>query len=224
MKKPLIFSLIISIALGIYFLIEIYPFAAGVNEDALTGQFVKWNLKDIKEGDIIFQTSKSSQSKAIKIATKSKYSHMGIIYISNGDYFVYEATHIVKLTPLKEWILRGLEANFVVKRLKMRNRYLTEDNLRKMYSKGEEYKGKSYDLFFNWSDEQIYCSELVWKIYNSIGLEIGELQHLEDFDLKSKVVRVKLKERYGNKIPFKETVISPSSMYNSDLIETVISN
>ena len=34
----------------------------------------------IKEGDIIFQTSTSSQSKAIQLATHSKYSHVGIIF------------------------------------------------------------------------------------------------------------------------------------------------
>ena len=34
---------------------------------------------DFRSGDIIFQTSKSSQSKAIQIATNSKYSHMRII-------------------------------------------------------------------------------------------------------------------------------------------------
>ena len=34
----------------------------------------------IKDGDLIFQTSLSQQSKAIQLATKSKYSHCGIIY------------------------------------------------------------------------------------------------------------------------------------------------
>lgn len=31
------------------------------------------------DGDIIFQTSKSSQSQAIQVATHSKYSHMGVL-------------------------------------------------------------------------------------------------------------------------------------------------
>jgi hypothetical protein len=35
---------------------------------------------EIQNGDIIFQPSQSKQSKAIQIATKSKYSHCGIIY------------------------------------------------------------------------------------------------------------------------------------------------
>ncbi len=34
-----------------------------------------------KDGDIIFQSSQSSQSKAVEQATNSPYSHMGIIFI-----------------------------------------------------------------------------------------------------------------------------------------------
>ncbi len=68
-------------------------------------------------GDIIFHTSKSAQSKAIQLTTKSKYSHCGLIYKMNNKYFVYEAIGPVKLTPLDNWIARGTEKKFVVKRL-----------------------------------------------------------------------------------------------------------
>ena len=34
-------------------------------------------IDEIKYGDLIFQTSLSAQSKAIQLATKSKYSHCG---------------------------------------------------------------------------------------------------------------------------------------------------
>jgi hypothetical protein len=54
----------------------------------------------IKNGDIIFQTSLSQQSKAIQLATNSKYSHCGIIYKDNGQFYVYEAVQPVKITCL----------------------------------------------------------------------------------------------------------------------------
>src|ERR1043165_8405721 len=60
-----------------------------------------------QSGDIIFQTSMSRQSRAIQVATKSKYSHMGMIYEEDGQYFVFEATQEVKLTKLEDWIKRG---------------------------------------------------------------------------------------------------------------------
>lgn len=37
-----------------------------------------------KEGDIIFQTSKSEQSKYIRMATKSQLSHCGIVVEKGG--------------------------------------------------------------------------------------------------------------------------------------------
>ena len=50
----------------------------------------------IKNGDIIFQTSLSAQSKAIQLATKSKYSHCGLIFKEKNTYYVFEAIQPVK--------------------------------------------------------------------------------------------------------------------------------
>jgi hypothetical protein len=178
-----------------------------------------------ENGDIIFHTSTSNQSKAVQAATRSPYSHMGIVYVNGGKPFVYEAAGTVKLTALSEWIRRGKNQEYVVKRLKNAGRLLTGDALKKMKSAGKIYEGKPYDLYFEWNDERIYCSELVWKIYkNALGLEIGNLESLKDFDLSSPEVIRKLKERYGEHIPLNETVISPVSMFNSALLKTVFRN
>ena len=61
---------------------------------------------DIKEGDLIFQTSLSEQSKAIQLATKSKYSHCGLIYKEGNDFVVFEAVQPVKKTLLDKWSRR----------------------------------------------------------------------------------------------------------------------
>lgn len=176
-----------------------------------------------KDGDIIFQVSKSGQSKAIQLATNSRYSHMGLIYETNGELYVYEAVEPVKLTKLKDWIERGENSHYVVKRLKDSKNLLTRENIKKMKDVGQKFKGKNYDIYFEWSDDKIYCSELVWKIYKeSFDLEIGKLQELREFDLTSDIVKNKMKERYGDKIPLGEKVISPSAMFHSDKLETVI--
>jgi hypothetical protein len=69
-------------------------------------------------GDIVFHTSRSSQSKAIQEATHSPFSHMGIVYVHGGEAFVFEAIEPVGLTPLNDWIARGEREAFVVKRLR----------------------------------------------------------------------------------------------------------
>jgi uncharacterized protein YycO len=177
-----------------------------------------------KDGDLIFQTSLSGQSKAIQAATKSKWSHCGIIYKEGNQLYVFEAIQPVQKTPLNKWIARGEGSHYVVKRLKEADKTLTADNLKKMKAAGRSFAGKDYDLYFGWSDDRIYCSELIWKIYKrGAGIEIGKLQQLKDFNLTNPAVKQKLKERYGNNVPLYEKVISPAAMFESDLLYTVAS-
>jgi hypothetical protein len=180
------------------------------------------NLQMVREGDIIFQTSRSSQSLAIQQATQSPYSHMGIILLRNGKPFVFEAIATVRFTPLDKWIERGQGAHYVLKRLSNANVLLSESNLDRLRHEAHRFEGKPYDLTFEWSDQRIYCSELVWKMYkNALGIEVGQLQHLREFKLSTPAVKAKLHERYGNNIPLDEPVISPKSMFNSQLLTVV---
>ena len=176
------------------------------------------------DGDIIFQESQSAQSKAIQLATGSKYSHCGIIYEANGEYFVYEAIQPVRTTPLDEWIDRGKDGHYVVKRLKGADSLLTPATLKKMKRAGKRFNGKDYDLFFEWSNECIYCSELIWKVYEKgAGIRLSEPEKLRDFDLSHPAVKQKLTERYGKNIPLDEVVVSPAAIFDSKLLHTVIS-
>jgi len=180
---------------------------------------------ELHSGDIIFQVSQSSQSKAIQLATHSKYSHMGIVYKQDEQFFVYEAVQPVRLTPLGSWIDRGEDGHYVVKRLINAEQLLTAEKLEQMKEAGAKYQGKNYDIYFEWSDERIYCSELVWKIFKeATGIEIGALEQLRDFDLTDEIVRQKLVERYGDAIPLDEQVISPAVMFNSDQLVTIWNN
>jgi len=101
---------------------------------------------EIRDGDLIFHTSLSRQSKAIQLATKSKYSHCGIIYKENGQYFVFEAIQPVKTTPLDKWIARGKNGHYVIKRLKNTDKVLTAEALAKMKREGEKFKGATYTV------------------------------------------------------------------------------
>ncbi len=175
-----------------------------------------------QNGDIIFHTSKSSQSKAIQLATDSVYSHMGIVYINGDSAYVFEAVQPVKSTALDRWISRGVDQHFVVKRLKQSKQTLDQATFDAMWRVGQAMVGKDYDLYFEWSDDRIYCSELVWKMYKlGAGIELGSLQDIETFDLSHPVVQAKINERYPDGIPANEPVISPDAMFRSELLETV---
>src|SRR5688572_8748400 len=68
----------------------------------------------LRSGDVIFQTSKSQQSNAIMWASKSFYSHVGLIEENAGTCHVLEAINNVSKTPLEEWVARGRFARFSV--------------------------------------------------------------------------------------------------------------
>ncbi|MCB0525650.1 MAG: YiiX family permuted papain-like enzyme [Saprospiraceae bacterium] len=226
MKKVITISSILGLVIlgGLYFKQKYHAQKPNPTEPQ-AGISTSIDSKVIKDGDLIFQVSLSAQSKPIQLATKSKYSHCGIVYRESGKFYVFEAVQPVKTTPLGEWIARGENGHYVVKRLKNADQILTPEVLKKMKAVGGKLKGKNYDLTFEWNDDRIYCSELIWKVYQrATGIEIGKLETLGGFDLTSEIVKQKLYERYGNNIPKDETVISPAALYNSELLVTIMSN
>lgn len=177
----------------------------------------------LKDGDIIFQSSDYGQSKAIQLATHSKYSHCGIIIRRGDGVFVLEAVQPVGYKPIEDWIRQGTGQHFVVKRLNNAGAVLNSAVISKMKQTGESFLGIDYDLTFEWSDKKIYCSELVWKIYKrGAGIEVGKLQKLKEFDLSHPIVKQKLQERYGNKIPLDEPVIAPAAIFNCPDLLTIL--
>jgi hypothetical protein len=182
------------------------------------------NLFDkIQEGDMIFQTSESEQCEAVRIATNSKFSHCGIVFIEKGTKYVLEAVQPVRYTPLSEWITHGKDTKFVTTRLKNASEILTPETIQKMKAYATTLNNKDYDLYFEWSDDKLYCSELVWKIYkNGAGIELCPLKKLSDFNLKNTKVKAILAERYGKKIPLNEDVVAPSDLQKTTTVTTIL--
>ncbi|MFC1504752.1 YiiX family permuted papain-like enzyme [Spirochaetota bacterium] len=178
----------------------------------------------LKNADIIFQSSNSGQARAIAEATGSTYTHMGLIYNTEEGRFVLEAVQPVSVTRFEDWVQRGDNSHYVVKRLKKYKKYYISENFDKLkeYSKG--MVGRDYDLYFEWSDEKLYCSELVYKIYaNVFQIELCAKKKLKDFDLDGEAVKELMKKRYGENVPYDETVVSPVDIFNSKLLYTVVS-
>lgn len=180
------------------------------------------HLPAVRDGDLIFQTSQSSQSLAIQRATGSPYSHMGLVLLRDGNPYVFEAIATVRFTPLDRWINRGVGHHFVVKRLRNADMILDPSGINRLRTAAQRFARRPYDLTFEWSDDRIYCSGLVWKAYDrGLGIDIGTLQTLREFNLTDPVVRAKMRERYGNSVPLNEPVISPVAMFRSNLLVTV---
>ncbi|MBD5356998.1 MAG: hypothetical protein HDR88_08365 [Bacteroides sp.] len=70
-----------------------------------------------------------------------------------------------------------------------------------------KYLGKSYDTSFRWTDDRMYCSKLVYKIYLDNGIKLCNLRKVKDYNVKS--YKDYLKKR---KILLEETVVAPSDL------------
>ena len=162
MKKTLII-------LGIILLILALPFSSMVTE-TFTAQTE--SIKDIREGDVIFQTSQSEQSPLLQIATRSKITHCGIIVMKNGKPYVLETLKTLVLTPLDKFIARGVDGKYWLKRS-------DKENIKIKY---KSYLGKPYDLAFKFDNDKFYCSELIYDIYkNQLGIELCKPKKVGDY-------------------------------------------
>jgi hypothetical protein len=142
-----------------------------------------------------------------------------MIVLRDDQPYVLEASATVRYTPLARWVAYGVGRHFVVKRLADANRVLTSEALSRLDSAGASFLGRPYDLTFEWSDDRMYCSKLVRKIYDrALGIDIGTLQKIREFNLVDPTVAKLMKQRYGDAVPMDEPVISPVSMFESPLL------
>ena len=186
---------------------------------------------ELQNGDIVFQESQSSQSKAIREGTNSPITHMGIIHIRKGKPYVFEAVspvskpkpYRVGLTPYKSWVNRGRGKRVWVKRLSEKINPLSAQTLKKMQAVGQRYKGKRYDGLFQWDDRKIYCSELVFDIYDkAVGIHLGKVQRVKDLNLKPKSVQKLIKARLGKRLNLNEKIITPVSIFDDPRLITIV--
>ena len=178
-----------------------------------------WANVSYQTGDIIFHVSKSLQSLGIQKVTKSRYSHMGLIVNKDGKAWVLEAVQPVKYTALQQWIDCGVERHYVVKRFKSN---LTVQQKQKLIKNAEQYLGQPYDLYFEWDNRALYCSEIVWKAYHdALGIELAPLSKLRQFNLSSSEVKQLMQQRYGQNIPLNEIVIAPQTIFASTALVEV---
>ena len=170
-------------------------------------------VQDVREGDVIFQTSPSKQSPLIQIATRSKISHCGIIVMKNEKPYVLETLETLVVTPLDKFIARGEDGKYWLKRSK-------KENIKIKY---KSYLGKPYDLAFKFDNGKFYCSELIYDIYkNQLGIELCKPKKVGDYlilgtDKLPKIERA-MKER---RIIKEQYAVAPVDIFESDYLEDV---
>ncbi len=203
MKKALIIS-------GIILLLLALPFSSMVTETFTTQTGA---VKNVKEGDVIFQTSQSEQSPLIQIGTRSMITHCGIVVMKGGKPYVLETQRTIVLTPFDKFIARGKDGRYWLKRSK-------KDNIKIKYN---SYLGKPYDLAFKFDNGKFYCSELIYDIYkNQLGIELCKPKKVDDYLIigtdKLPKIEKAMKKRGITK---EQYAVAPVDIFNSEHLNGV---
>jgi hypothetical protein len=131
---------------------------------------------------------------------------------------IVEAVQPVRVVALDEFLDRGEGGRYEVHRLK---ESLSADSMKKLTKAAKEFLGVDYDPYFQWSDKQIYCSELVWKAYDrGIDTRLSEPRPVSDLDLSDPTVKALIAKRFPDGMP-DAIAVSPQDLADSPLLERV---
>jgi hypothetical protein len=170
-------------------------------------------ITDIREGDVIFHTSQSSQSPLIQIGTRSHITHCGIVVMKEGKPYVLETLKTLVLTPLDKFIVRGKDGKYWLKRS-------DKEDIKIDYA---HYLGKSYDFAFSFDNDIYYCSELVYDIYKrQLGIELCTPKQIGDYLILGTDKLDKIKEAMSRRgITKEQYAVAPVDIFESKHLHNI---
>ena len=198
------------IIISVILCIVAYPFRS-ILVEVMTA--TKAPVEDVREGDVIFQTSLSQQSHLIKMGTRSTITHCGVVVMKDGKPYVLETQKTLVLTPLEKFIARGKDGKYWHKRPKM-------DNIKIKYN---SYLGKPYDLAFKFNNDKFYCSELIYDIYKEqLDIELCKPKKVSDYFILS-IDKIPQMEQVMKKrgISKEQYVVAPIDIFESEFLKII---
>ena len=166
----------------------------------------------VKNGDLVFRKGRSIASRVVLITDRaSSYSHVGVIYMLNEIPYVIHTVpdesengiDYVKMEKLSVFFSSEKASRGSVFRLK--EQYENSAKLAaltaKSYFDDKIIFDDAFDLI---SENKLYCTELVWKAYQKVGIDL---------------IQGKFDKLF---LPFvKGFIILPSSLLNSFYLEEI---
>ena len=115
-----------------------------------------------------------------------------------------------------EWLARGQGGGFAIYRLRSPHDQLVPAFI----AEARTHLGKPYDVRYQWDDERIYCSELVFKAYEQAGgLPLGQMVRLDELDWKP--FRATIEHFEGGPVPLGRELITPRDLARAEQLEEV---
>ena len=166
----------------------------------------------VKNGDLVFRKGRSIASRVVLITDRaSSYSHVGVIYMLNEIPYVIHTVpdesengiDYVKMEKLSVFFSSEKASRGSVFRLK--EQYENSAKLAALTAKSYFDDKIIFDDAFDLkSENKLYCTELVWKAYQKVGIDL---------------IQGKFDKLF---LPFvKGFIILPSSLLNSFYLEEI---
>jgi hypothetical protein len=169
---------------------------------------------EVQTGDVVLQASQSSRSALIRKASRSKFSHVGLIEVAKDGVFVIEAVQPVSRTPLEVWRRRG-EGQWVTV---LRPKDLDDAAKRRVVAEARKALGKPYDARYRWDDERLYCSELVVKAFaRGADRSVGKQEQVKSLALTKE--DLELAAKLG--VSADQSLVTPGSLAEDESFELV---
>ncbi|MCL2039491.1 MAG: hypothetical protein FWG85_03575 [Bacteroidetes bacterium] len=185
---------------------------------------------ELQSGDILFQDgSNNGFNSAIRSVTTSienyHFTHCGIYFVDSiGNSFVIEAiSNGVVLTAINDFV----------------NRYLTSDNKPKIVvgrladslqsiipsvmQNALSYLGRNYDNSFDLTNDEIYCSELIYFSYiDNSGINVFSTNPMTFIDINTNETHIYWQKHFnllGIPVPEGKEGINPGGISKSPKID-----
>ena len=168
----------------------------------------------LQNGDVVLQASTSERSALIRKASRSPYSHVGLIEVAKDGVFVIEAIQPVSRTPLAQWVKRGEGGSVTV----LRPKGLEVAARNRVVAAAKKELGKPYDARYRWDDERLYCSELVVKSFaRGASVSVGRQDVVKTLELSDE--ELALAAKLG--VSPSQTLVTPGSLVDDEAFEVL---
>lgn len=166
---------------------------------------------DKHEGDVLFQSLPSGDLvRAIEGITGSPWSHCGILIRRDRSWVVIEALGTVCETPYWLWLIRGRGAQLTTFRVAG----VSSAEIERVTSAARQFLGRPYDFRYAPGDDEIYCSELVYRAFeDGCGIRLGSWDRLGDLNWKP--FEAFILEMEAGPLPLDRRMITPVGLTRS---------
>lgn len=156
------------------------PFTAIAFAEPIAWEDSSFYNDEPPQGGLIFQEREGPEADALRTATRSSYTAVGIIQLTGGGPYVMESTPDtgVTVTQIDEFVQRGVGGRYAI--YEVEGISAPPGWYHPFVERYYDFIHLPFDPHYTSDDTAIYGAELVYRIARAEGIAIGMFQRLGD--------------------------------------------